>query len=132
MPLKLTGSQMQAVVAALADAYSVGKLKMMLTIRLDKDLEGFDGDDRTEKLYNLVQTAKLIGCWKRRAHGNANFSRSKSSLQLTSISAEAKSGLEKIVSYRSHFVHIMSFRDRLGRIETWICAFESPLGGAGS
>src|SRR5262245_52796759 len=114
MPMKLTGSQMGAFATALADAYSVGKLKMMLMFRLDKDLEDFAGDNRPEKLYDLVKTANMEGWVERlleaaRASnpGNAKLLAFQDSLNLASISAEVRPGLEKVVSERSHFVNIM-------------------------
>lgn len=136
MPLKLSGSQIEAFVAALSDAFDLSTLRRMLTFRLDKDLEDFQGEDRADTLFKLVVTAnkqgwvdRLLEAARAFVPDNGSLIAFQESLGLTSVAAESKGSLEKIVFERSQFIDIMDFRETLGRLETIVCAIESPAGG---
>lgn len=137
MSIYLDGPQIKSFVDALSQAFIPSRFDQLLLGRLNKPrfmitLAG----DFVGILYDVIVTAnnegwalKLLDAARASNPSNSQLLAFEESLGLGAIAPSDKTNLEKVVNQRSTFNDPMSFRKRLGLLETWICAIEFPGGG---
>ena len=137
MSIYLSGPQIKSFVSALASAYTPLRFDQLLLGRLNKVRFNITMQpDYISILYDVVDLSNREG-WALRMLAAARASNPENaqlivleeSLGLGVISIDQKTSLEKIVKDRSTFVDVMRFRERLGRLENWVCAIETSVGG---
>lgn len=137
MALTLDGAQRQRLCEALGVAFSLKELKRMVRFKLNLDLENVsEAGTKADVIYELVEYAGRRDLFRpliegARAENPANpaLAAFLDSLGLDPVPAAAAPALERIVNERSTFADAVGFRERLGRIEAWICRAETPDGG---
>lgn len=133
----LTGPQISALSGALGTAYNLSRFDRLLLGRLNKVREDISlAGDYEGIRYEVIDLANregwvtdLLTAARASNPGNSGLLAFEESLGLGAIAAPQKIGLEKIVRERSHFLDPSSFRERLGLLESWMCAIEIPGGG---
>jgi hypothetical protein len=140
MALTLDGAQRQRLCEALGVAFSLKELKRMVRFRLGLDLEDIsEAGARADVIFELVEYATrrdlvrpLVEGARAENPGNPALAAFLDTLGLDPVPAAAAGALERIVNERSTFADAVGFRERLGRIEAWICRTELPgSGGTG-
>jgi hypothetical protein len=140
MALTLDGAQRQRLCEALGVAFSLKELKRMVRFRLSLDLEDVsEAGTKADVVFELVEYANrrdlvrpLVEGARAENPGNPALAAFLDTLGLDPVPAAAARALERIVNERSTFANAVGFRERLGRIEAWICRAELPgSGGTG-
>jgi hypothetical protein len=137
MALTLDGTQRQQLCEALGVAFSLKELKRMVRFKLNLDLENIsEGGPKPDVIYELVEYAHrrdlvrpLIEGARAENPANPALAAVMDSLGPGPVPAADARTLERIVNERATFADAVGFRERLGRIETWICRAEMPGGG---
>ena len=133
----LSGPQIKTFVEALSKAYTPNRFQQLLLGRLDRQLFNITlGPDYITQLYDVVMLANnegwvipLLDAARSSNPKNAHLLAFEETLGRGAVPAAAKVQLEKIVNERSAFQDVMAFRERLGLLEAWVCAFEIPNSG---
>lgn len=133
----LSGPQIKAFVEALTKSYTPNRFNQLLLGRLDKMIHNITmAPDYITQIYDVVMLANnegwvfpLLDAARASNPNNAYLLAFEETLNRGSVPSAAKMQLEKIVNERSAFQNVMAFRERLGLIEAWICAFEIPNSG---
>ena len=133
----LTGPQIKAFVEALGAAFGFARFDRLLLGRLNKNREDISlAGDYEGIRYDVVKLANnegwvtdLLTAARASNPANAALLAFEELLGLGAIAASQKPKLEKIVRESSPLKDSAEFRERLGLLETWICAMEIPGGG---
>jgi Trypsin-like peptidase domain/Effector-associated domain 1 len=140
MTLILDGAQRKRLCEALGVAFSLKELKRMVRFRLNLDLEDVsEAGTKADVIYELVEYASrrdlvrpLVEGARAENPANPALAAFLDTLGLDPVPAAAARALERIVNERATFADAVGFRERLGRIEAWICRTEMPgSGGTG-
>lgn len=136
----LSGQQIKVLVEALSKAYAPNRFDQLLLGRLGRHRHNISMEpDYITILYSVVDQANkegwilsLLDSARASNPNNSDLLAFEEALDRGAIPAAAKIQLEKIVNERSTFKNVMAFREKLGNLESWICAFEIPgSGGTG-
>lgn len=126
----LTGAQIEKLVLALSNAYSVSELKRMLKYRLEMDLEGISiSRNKRDLIFDLIEKAERMGWTKKliiQAHeynpGNRALARLAQSISQGDMkNVEDDERLERLIKLSSKFQSISELILRLSEIEARIC-----------
>jgi hypothetical protein len=148
MKLNLDGPQTEKLNEALNSAFKLNDLKRMLRFKLDKDLDNYVGPgSKLEVIFEIVDAAerggwtdRLVTAGREFNPGNPDLLAFAETVGLASLNrADPQTRdnaalaetlvLQRLVSKRSKLTDIAAFREKLGRLETWVCNIEVPDGG---
>ncbi|MEM6483386.1 MAG: trypsin-like peptidase domain-containing protein [Pseudomonadota bacterium] len=133
----LTGPQIKEFVDAFGPAFLPQRFDQLLLGRLNKNRANISmADDYVTILYAVVDTAnregwaiQLLDAARASNPGNPHLLALEEALGIGTIAGADKVNLEKVVNERSNFDDPLQFRERLGQLESWVCAIEMPGGG---
>ena len=133
----LSGPQIKEFVEALSKAFNPGRFDQLLLGRLDKTRANMSlKDDYIGILYDVVEISNreswnldLLSAARASNPGSPFLIAFEESLGFGATPQSEKAAFERIVNERSNFIDIMGFREKLGSLETWVCAFEIPQSG---
>lgn len=132
MGRRLTNDEMKFFVGALVEGFDQFELTQLLRFELNKNLAAIAlGNSFQEIVFRLVDKAdregwalSLLRAARAKNPGNPALVELGILLGTLPVSPGEKSGFEKIVRERAKFIDVFQFRERLGRLENWICAIE--------
>lgn len=136
--MALSGTQFEALVNALGDAYSMSDFRKMLKFRLDKDIEdiALDGD-KQDRIFAVIEDAEHKG-WTsnliKNAHeynpGNPELSEFVRTFGYSSVNpADGNAGLQRLVTKSSKYQRISELVGRLSEIEAQVCRIAYQFSG---
>ena len=144
--LKLRGEQMEALVSALSQRFTLAELRRLTRFKLGTDYDDIvsEGAKKIDAVFEIVDFADRRSHVNQLLQGarglNPTLAEIEQIFELAGVSAVPAAVktrvnelvLERIVSRRSVFQDPASFRARLSRIETWVCRIDVPgAGGTG-